>query len=193
MPAYARHPERRVAVLAGVLALGLCSACSAPPEAERFGIEDLVATWSNGRVDVRLEQRIELGEAARDALRHSVPLTVTLELVLRGAESRSRLLRFRHHYEIRYLPLSQRWQLRDGDDGPTRTFPRLRHVLADLGRVQLSIETGVLPAGEYELLARNYLDQERMPPPMRLPALFSAHWQHASGWTAWPLDVEPGA
>jgi len=193
MPAYARHPERRVAVLAGVLALGLCGACSAPPEAERFSIEDLAATWSNGRVDVRLEQRIELGEVARDALRHSVPLTVTLELVLRSVESRSRLLRFRRHYEIRYLPLSQRWQLRDGDDGPTRTFPRLRHALADLGRVQLSIETGALPAGEYELLARNYLDQERMPPPMRLPALFSAHWQHASGWTAWPLDVEPGA
>lgn len=193
MPGYARHPERRAAVLAGVLALGLCSACGAPSEPERFGIENLSATWSNGDVHVRIEQRIELGEAARDALRHSVPLTVTLELVLRGAQSRSRLLRIRRHYEIRYLPLSQRWQLREGDDGPTRSFPRLRHVLADLGQVNLSFETGALPGGEYELLVRSYLDQERMPPPMRLPALFSARWDHASDWTAWPLDVEPGA
>lgn len=173
--------------------MGLCSACGAPAQPDRFRIENLAATWSNGTVDVRIEQRIELGEAARDALRHSVPLTITLELILRGAESRSRLLRFQRHYEIRYLPLSQRWQLRDGDDGPTRSFPRLRHVLADLGRVELSFATGALPGGEYELLARNYLDQERMPPPMRLPALFSARWDHASGWTAWPLAVEPGA
>ena len=193
MPGYARHPERRAALLAGVLALGLCSACGAPAETERFRIENLAATWSNGTIDVRIEQRVNLGEEARDALRHSVPLTITFELILRGAESRSRLHRFRRHYEIRYLPLSQRWQLREGDEGPTRTFPRLRHVLADLSRLDLSFATGVLPGGEYELLARSYLDQERMPPPMRLPALFSARWDHASGWSSWPLDVEPGA
>jgi hypothetical protein len=193
MPRYARHPERRAAVLAGVLALGLCGACSAPSEPARFRIENVTASWSNGAIDVRIEQQLELGEEARDALRHSVPLTISLELVLRGAESRSRLHRFLRHYEIRYLPLSQRWQLRDGDDGPTRSFPRLRHVLAELSRLDLELKTGVLPGGEYELLARSYLDQERMPPPMRLPALFSERWDHASGWTAWPLDVEPGA
>ncbi|MEJ2299853.1 MAG: DUF4390 domain-containing protein [Woeseiaceae bacterium] len=93
----------------------------------------------------------------------------------------------------RLAPQRQRWQVREGDAGPARTFPRLRHVLADLGRLDLSFETGALPGGEYELLARSYLDQERMPPPMRLPALFSRRWDHASGWTAWPLDVEPEA
>ena len=180
-------------MLAGVLALGLCSACGAPAEQARFRIENLAATWSNGEIDVRIEQRIDLDEEARDALRHSVPLTITLELVLRGAESRSRLHRLQRHYEIRYLPLSERWQLRDGDDGPTRTFPRLRHVLTDLRRVDLNLETGALPGGEYELLVRSYLDQQRMPPPMRLPALFQERWDHASGWTVWPLDIEPGA
>ena len=180
-------------MLAGVLALGLCSACGAPAEQARFRIESLAATWSNGEIDVHIEQRIDLDEEARDALRHSVPLTITLELVLRGAASRSRLHRQQRHYEIRYLPLSERWQLRDGDDGPTRTFPRLRHVLTDLRRVDISLETGALPGGEYELLARCYLDQQRMPPPMRLPALFQERWDHASGWTVWPLDIEPGA
>lgn len=193
MPRSARHPERRAALLAGVLALGLCSACGGPSEQPRFRIENLTATWSNGAISVRIEQRLELGEEAHDALRHSVPLTLTTELILRGATSRSRLYRTLRHYEIRYLPLSQRWQLREGDEGPTRSFPRLRHALAELSRLTLTLETGALPGGEYEVLARSYLDQERMPPPMRLPALFSARWDHASGWTAWPLDVEPGA
>ncbi len=51
----------------------------------------------------------------------------------------------------------------------------------------------MLPGGEYELLARSYLDRERMPAPMRLPALFSSQWSHASDWAARPLHVEPGA
>lgn len=179
--------------LAGVFALGLLGACSEHGDRQRIQITDLTARWSNGAVAARIEQRVAFSPEARDALRHSVPLTVTVELVLRGMPSGSRLRRVTHHYEIRYLPLSQRFQLRDGDGGPTRTFPRLRHALADLGRVELSFETGALPGGEYELLARSYLDRERMPPPMRLPALFSEQWDHASGWTAWRLDVEPGA
>lgn len=193
MQGYARHAEHRRATLVALLSLGLCAACDASRDDTRFDIDDLVASWSNGRIDVRVEQRIEFSEEARDALRHSVPLTVAVEVILRDAQSRSRLHRFERHYEIRYLPLSQRFQLSTDGDAPPRSFPRLRHALADLGRLDLTYETGVLPGGEYELLARSYLDRERMPPPMRLPALFSPHWDHASDWTARPLHVEPGA
>ena len=63
-------------------------------------------------------------------------------------------------------------------------------LLVSGGHTQLVQVTDV---GEYELLARCYLDQQRMPPPMRLPALFQERWDHASGWTVWPLDIEPGA
>ena len=91
------------------------------------------------------------------------------------------------------MPLSERFQLTGPEQEDTRTFPRLRHALADLGRLQLSFETGVLPSGEYELLARSFLDKRKMPPPMRLPVMFSQQWDHESDWTSWPLEVEPGA
>jgi hypothetical protein len=193
MPGYARHPERHAAVLAAVLSLTVCTACGTQPENSRFEVEAVAASWSSGRLDVRIDQRTTLSEEARNALQHSVPLTVTVELILRDARSGSRLEEFKRRFEIRYLPLSQRFQLTEGHDGPPRTFPRLRHALADLGRIDLSFETGVLPQGEYELLVRSYLDRGRMPPPMRLPALLSSQWDHASAWTASSLTVEPGA
>ncbi|MCH8228575.1 MAG: DUF4390 domain-containing protein, partial [Proteobacteria bacterium] len=50
--------------------------------------------------------------------------------------------------------------------------------------------TGDLAEGSYELLARTHLDHKKMPPPMRLPMLFSAQWQHDSDWTVWPVGNE---
>jgi hypothetical protein len=193
MPGCARHPDPRVTALAAVLALGLCSACGAPGEDARFEIRQVDAAWSSGRLQARIEQRVGLSEEARAALQHGVPLTVAVELILRDGQSRSRLHEFERRYEIRYLPLSQRYQLSGDDAAPAQSYPRLRHALAELGRLELIFETGALPGGEYELLARSYLDQQRLPAPMRLPALFSPSWDHASGWTAWRLSVTPGA
>jgi hypothetical protein len=87
--------------------------------------------------------------------------------------------------------LSDHFQLAYSDETSVKTFPRLRHVLAELSTLNLSITTGVLPAGEYELLVRMRLDQGRMPPPMRLPVLLSSKWRHDSSWSSWPLMIEP--
>ena len=107
------------------------------------------------------------------------------------AETQTRVKKQREHFEIRYLPLSEHYRLSRPDGDDTETFPRLRHVLAELGDLRIEVETGALPRGEYELLARSYLDKQKMPPPMRLPVLFSPRWSHESAWTSWPMDIEP--
>jgi hypothetical protein len=167
----------------------LLGACSAENQNQRFEIRDLRADWASGRMDVRLQQRLELGPEAREALLHGVPLTLGVEVVLRDARTQTRLKKQRNLYEIRYLPLSEHYQLTRNETGESQTFPRLRHALAELGELRLSVETGVLPEGEYELLARSFLDKRRVPPPMRLPVLFSPRWNHESAWTTWPLDI----
>ena len=176
--------------LAAALLLG---ACGPATENDRFEIGDLRAEWASGRMDVHLVQRLELGPEAREALLHGVPLTLGVELVLRDARTQTRLKKQRSLYEIRYLPLSEHYQLTRNDTGVAQTFPRLRHALAQLGELRLSVETGVLPEGEYELLARSFLDKRRVPPPMRLPVLFSPRWNHESAWTTWPLEIDRGA
>ena len=183
--------ERPAGLRLGLLlaATLLLAACGAANESQRFEVRDLRAEWSSGQLDVRLRQRLELGPEARDALLHGVPLTLGVEVVLRDASTQTRLQRQRSLYEIRYLPLSEHYQLTPGETGVAQTFPRLRHALAELGELRLSVETGVLPEGEYEILARSFLDKRRVPPPMRLPVLFSPRWNHESAWTTWPLDI----
>lgn len=176
----------RALLASAVLLLG---ACSAEQQSQRFEIRNLQADWASGRMDVRLQQRLELGPEAREALLHGVPLTLGVEVVLRDARTQTRLKKQRKLYEIRYLPLSEHYQLTQDETGEAQTFPRLRHALAELGELRLSVETGVLPEGEYELLARSFLDKRRVPPPMRLPVLFSPRWNHESAWTTWPLEI----
>ena len=116
-----------------------------------------------------------------------------MEIVLRNTGNQTRLIQSLDIYEIRYLPMSEHYQLSLPSGSEVRTFPRLRHLLSELSTVKLSFSTGVLPAGDYELLARTRLDRQKMPPPMRLPVLFSSQWRHDSDWSAWPVDIQPGA
>ena len=198
MPGCAKmHGVERVGRLASPLLAALVlltlSACSGPHQGGTFEISEIDARWANGIIDVRVNQRLELSQEARRALQHGVALTMEVELVLRDARTQTRVQKHNSLYEIRYLPLSERFQLTGPAKEDTRTFPRLRHALSDLGRLNVTFKTGVLPSGEYELLARSFLDKRKMPPPMRLPVMFSQKWDHESDWTSWPLEVEPGA
>ena len=184
---------RHASIFFAALALLTLFACSRQPQGGSFEISAINARWANGRVDVRVDQRLQLSQEARRALQHGVPLTLEVELVLRDARTQTRVQKHNSLYEIRYLPLSERFQLTGPKREDIRTFPRLRHALSDLGRLSMTFKTGVLPSGEYELLARSFLDKRKMPPPMRLPVMFSRKWDHESDWSSWPLDVEPGA
>lgn len=169
------------------------ASCGGQAQGGRFEVNSVDASWSNGRMEINFEQALSLSPEARNALEHGVPLTLAVELVLRDAKTQTRVKKERAQYEIRYLPLSERYQLSRPQSDEHQTFPRLRHALAELGSLELEVETGALPRGEYELLARSFLDKQEMPPPMRLPVLFSPNWNHESEWTSWPLNIEPGA
>lgn len=172
-----------------LLAIGL-AACARPAEGGHFEIERINARWANGVLEGDCRLALQLSSEARNALRHGVPLTIELELILRSSTDQTRVGAETRRFEIRYLPLSEHYRVAGLGQGHSGTFPRLRHALAELSRIDFSIVTGALPAGDYELLARSRLDHHSMPPPMRLPALFDAGWNHASTWSAWPLTVD---
>lgn len=189
MPVCARFPERaRLALAAATLLLWGCSRTDGEL---RFELSRLDTSFSDGWVHVTGEQKLSLSSEARNALVHGVPLTIELELKVREKLSRSRVGEARTRYEIRYLPLSDHYQLSIPGGSDVMTFPRLRHVLAELSRLDIAVETGSLPSGSYELLARIRLDEQNLPPPMRLPVFLSPEWRHDSKWTSWPLEVEP--
>jgi len=190
MPGCTKLDLAHAGALALLLALGGCSRQNTDGP---FEIRRLEAYWGNGRVEITCEQRLQLSSEARRALEHGVPLTIEVELILRDMVSRKRVSGVTRRYEIRYLPLSEHYRVSGIGTHDVATFPRLRHALAELSRLDFSLAVGALPTGDYEVLARSRLDHDDMPPPLRLPALFDPDWKHVSNWTSGPLVIGPEA
>ncbi|MSQ99013.1 MAG: DUF4390 domain-containing protein, partial [Xanthomonadales bacterium] len=178
-----------VALCLGALCLGALAlpGCSSEQTDFGFSIERIEASASPAALNVVIHQQLTLSTEAKDALDHGVPLAIRTELELQRAGSSGNISQASREFEIRYLPLSNRYQLVTRQPSSVHTYPRLRHVLAELGSVSFTLTHGLLPPGNYQLRARSLLDKQNMPPPMRLPAWFSAQWKLDSGWQSWPL------
>ena len=124
-----------------------------------------------------------------EALEHGVPLLIGFAMELRAADTLALLADQYAEYEIRYLPLSQHYQLNEVGSDDVTTYPRLRHVLAELSRRTFNIETGPLFIGEYTLRGRVVLDQTGLPAPMQLPAALSGQWRHDTEWNQWQFRI----
>lgn len=160
-------------------------------EASEYGfvIKDVTVNRAYQSLDIRLQQELELSQQARDALEHGVTLTISLEMELRNDNNMTVARHNDRNYQLRYLPLSERYQLSTGENSELKTFSRLRHLLATMANLNIRLPTEPLPSGGYELRTRIWLDESRLPSPMQLPAWFSRQWQHDSGWSVWPFEV----
>lgn len=163
------------------------------PTGDSFGIHivSLEARTAHTGVAVRAHQEISLSREAREALRHGVPLRIRVDLRMRGDGQWRPAEESTFIFEVRYLPLSDHYQLAGPrSDSSVKTFPRLRHVLAELGDVELNLPDANATPGQFEVRMRSRLDRSAMPAPMQLPTLLSPNWNHDSGWVA--SDVQVG-
>jgi len=154
-----------------------------------FTIKKVAVSRGYQVLHVQLAQRLELSQQAREAVRHGVTLFIVLELELRNDDNLIAVRKEYTRFDIRYLPLIERFQLSKDGSETRRTFSRLRHLLASIDDLSVRMSTGPLPAGAYQLRTRIRLDETMLPAPMQLPAWFSAQWQHDSEWTVWPFTV----
>ncbi len=154
-----------------------------------FVIKNVTVRPAYQSLDVRLQQELGLSAQAREALEHGVTLTIRLEMELRSDNNMIVSRRDARLFQLRYLPLIERFQLSEEDTGELRAFSRLRHMLAAMGDLTVQLSTGPLPSGSYELRTRISLDESRLPTPMQLPAWFSSQWQHDSEWSVWPFKI----
>jgi hypothetical protein len=179
---------RCYASLASLCLLTL-TACGSGQAGHEFRIQQVSVTPVYQAISASFSQSLQLSPQARDALEHGVDLTIRFDMDLREGGSMIRRATDSRRYVISYLPLSRRYELRGPQGTRPQTFPRLRHLLSELDRVNLVLATGPLTAGEYELRVRVRMDKQRLPAPMRLPALLSAQWRHDSEWSTWPFDI----
>jgi len=154
-----------------------------------FGIDDVLVNRVYQSLDIHLQLELELSRQAREALEHGVTLTINLEMELRNDNQMIVVRREARRFQLRYLPLSDRYQLSEEDSGDLQTFSRLRYLLSAIDDLNVQLPTGPLPPGGYELRTRIRLDESRLPAPMQLPAWFSSQWRHDSEWSVWPFKV----
>ena len=169
-----------------ILLLAACEKQAAPVYG--FSIERVSVTPAYQSLVIAIQQDLQISDEARRALEHGVVLTIRMELELHN-DNRLMVVRAEERlFQLRYLPLSERYQLSAGDE-ETRVFSRLRHLLAAMDSQSIRLSTGPLLPGNYELRARVSLDKARLPTPMQMPAWFSSEWRHDSEWSVWPFEI----
>lgn len=182
----ALHGKPCRALVFGLALAAALTACSGKPSDFGFRIEQVESRATPNGLEVVVYQSMVFSREAREALDHGVPLSVETEIAWITAASAQELARKSKRFEIRFLPLSNRYQLTSHEPGEVKNFPRLRHLLAELSQVRFRLESDSPPDGPSQLKVRSFIRKQNMPPPMRLPAWFSSRWHHDSGWQVWP-------
>ena len=177
--------------LTGLIFTGLILAGCGRNDAVDYGftIKNVEIGRAYQSLNIDLRQELQLSQEAREALEHGVTLFINLELELHSISHMIVERSDSRRFQLRYLPLSERYQLSEEENGKLRAFSRLRHLLAAIDEIYVQMSTGPLPPGNYELRTRISLDESRLPTPMQLPALFSPQWQHDSEWSVWPFEI----
>ena len=128
----------------------------------------------------------------QDALDHGIPLT----LLITVDAGRWNFVRSDAHaerrVELRYFPLSRRYQLRDLDTATAdvRSFATPGYLSASLNslRLPLSPAFASLPQGT-RMHVDAGLETAKLPGALRLPALFEPAWRLAAAEFTWQLPA----
>lgn len=119
----------------------------------------------------------------QDALDHGIPITLQIHLEAGRwphASTQSRRV------ELRYFPLSRRYQLREIGGGEPRSFATPAYLLAALGALRFELPSDfadLAPSTPLHVSVR--LDPAALPGALRLPALFEPAWRLAAADYAW--------
>ncbi len=150
-----------------------------------LGVRDarIVVAADGAQLDIDIDCR--LNGPMSDALEHGIPITLQIDL---QARSKQVELGDRRAIELRYFPLSRRYQLRDLRSGNVRSFSAYGSLIDSLGALRLPLPATFveLPAGT-ELRVGVGLDHTALPGPLRLPAILEPAWRLVAPEYAWTV------
>ncbi len=149
-----------------------------------LAVRDARISTIAGSATLELDLDCRLSGPMHDALDHGIPLT--LQIDVRAGRWPTEKVSAQRHIELRYFPLSRRYQLSELDSGDVRSFAAPAYLVAALGalRIDLPAAFATLPAAT-PLQVSTRLDPAALPGALRLPALFEPAWQLAAVDYAW--------
>lgn len=129
-------------------------------------------------------------DAAIDALRNGVPLTLVYRLKIQRVRPfwwDPTVFETSWHWVLRFHPLARVYQWTSVEAGSSRNFAGLNTLLATIGNIRnLPIAADRLEANAtYHAALSVALDIESLPLPLRLLAYLSPQWHLSSSWFQW--------
>jgi len=162
-------------------------------------VTDVHAEKRQGGIYIDVTLRIALDPEVISALHNAIAINFELQteierprdwLWAKGLASDSR------RYRLEYHALSKTWMVTDFQEQETRTYTSLDGALRSLGHVHAwQVARTEQLRGEDHLIGKTrlVLDVNKLPLPLRLPALFDHHWSLDSDWYLWsPPKVPAG-
>ena len=127
---------------------------------------------------LELDLNVNLSGPMQDAFDHGIPLTLRVEVAAGAWPHRTSVAR---QLELRWYPLSRRYQLREASGEDVRSFTTRTYLMAALTslRLQLPARFASLPQAT-RLRVSVGLDPAALPGALRLPALFEPAWHLAA-------------
>jgi len=132
----------------------------------------------DGAPHLELALDCQLSGPMQDALDHGIPLAIVVDV--RGADG----ARAQANVELRYYPLSRRYQLAVNGRDDERGFATRGYLLAALGSLRIGLPAAFTQAPS-PLRVSAALDPAQLPGALRLPALFEPAWRLSSAETTW--------
>ena len=178
-------------LLALVAGLGAWSAVNAESR-----VIDVHAEIREGSVFLDADLAVRLDDEVLEALRNSIALNLLVEAEL--VEPREwlwdrRLLGGERALRLEYHALSRTWMVTDLNARETHTFSNLSGAVESLSRIRawrLGPSEALANRGRVLGKLRVRLDVNKLPLPLRVPALLREDWDLGSDWFLWGLEEE---
>ena len=169
----------------------LLSIFSAASIAEEFVIRQAESVLLDDKYVINAKIEYNFSEVALEALENGVPLLVDLHVQIRRKGAwiwETDVTDFHHRRQLRYLPLSESYEVLDVGGEESRLFVSRSIALEALGEItELPlVEADKLQTGQsYRVEIKSKLDIEALPVPLRPKAYMSSSWKLASEWNEW--------
>lgn len=193
-----KHRHKTATLLAALLLLAqLLTPAWSQEDSQRVGYFD-VRSASLSLVDgvQELDARLQLVLSAEALKALNSGITLTIELKLEVVRIRRWMLdattaALTVRYELEYLPLSQRYIVRNTNSGNRESFATLYSALTNLGRVQSLpvIDDAILSdKSNYRIRLRALLSTRQYSAPFRVLFFWRSEWDLKSDWYEWRLE-----
>ncbi len=145
------------------------------------------------RLDADIDYR--LPDDVREGLENGLAVILALEIhILRHRDWlwNETVAQLTQRYRLRYLPLSQQYEVINLNSGARYAYPSLTLALKhmDHPRALPLVDRRLLQAdAQYLGALRAYIDADELPVTLRLLSHFTSGWRAGSDWYRWPIEL----